>query len=59
MEKENRFYWSCRFCKKENASTAIYFVENNYKFAIEKNCKAVVIGSEDQDHPSDPVVRDR
>ena len=32
--KDKVFLWCCRFCKKENESTVLLFVENNYKYVI-------------------------
>lgn len=36
-DQDGNIIWNCRFCKKENKNSSIYFVSNNFKYCLAKN----------------------
>lgn len=36
-DPDGNIIWNCRFCKKENKSSSIYFVSSNFKYYLGKN----------------------
>ena len=51
--------WCCRYCKKENMSKEIYFLESNTKILLDKNSKNRSNYSAERLSSSDTVVSGR